>query len=194
MLVERNRMEALLYDFKEPFILTGLTNNLGYLPTEVYASVILKNSNGYFEYPPKVGYSFNFHDTFPIGWDDGGSPYDPSDDNINFTITFDLDNQGFYAIYDVYVDAEFHTVASANESALPVGVKVGESVDCYFSTFHSFTNNINNNITIIMDPTYIVGLVTTDATLALKISFSTLYAAILIDVNVNVNITWSHLI
>jgi hypothetical protein len=152
-----------------------------------------------FGYLGSIAYSgmnlgFNFHDTFPIGWDDGGSPYDPSDDNINFTITFDLDNQGFYAIYDVYVDADFHTVASANESALPVGVKVGESVDCYFSTFHSFTNNINNNITIIMDPTYIVGLVTTDATLALKISFSTLYAAILIDVNVNVNITWSHLI
>ena len=152
-----------------------------------------------FGYLGSIAYSgmnlgFNFHDTFPIGWDTGVLPYDPSDDNITFTITFDLDNQGFYAIYDVYIDAEFHTVASANESALPVGVKVGESIDTYFSTFHSFTNNINNNITLTMDQTYIMGLVTTDATLALKISFSTLYAAILINVNVNVNITWTHLI
>jgi len=152
-----------------------------------------------FGYLGSIAYSgmnlgFDFHDTFVLGWDKGALLFDPSDDNINITITFDLDNQGLYAIYDVYIDAEVHTEASANESALPVGVKVGESLDNYFSTFHSFTNNINNNITIIMDPTYIVGLATTDATLELKISFSTLYAAILINLNITVNIPWTHLI
>jgi hypothetical protein len=64
VLVVRNRMESLIYDFKEPFTLTGLTNNLGYLPTDVYVSVVFKNSNGYFDYPYKVGYKFNFHDTW----------------------------------------------------------------------------------------------------------------------------------
>ena len=152
-----------------------------------------------FGYLGSIAYSgmnlgFNFRDTFPVGWDDGGTLLDPSDDTINITITFDLDNQGFYAIYDILIDAEFHTVTSANESALPVGVKVGESLDNYFSTFHSFTNNTNNNITLIMDPTYIVGLATTDATLALKISFSTLYAAILVNLNISVNFPWTHLI
>jgi hypothetical protein len=151
-----------------------------------------------FGYLGSIAYSgmnlgFEFHDTHELEWDDGGTPLDLSDDNIYITITFDLDNQGFYAIYDVYIDAEFHTLTSANESALPVGVKVGESLDNYFSTFHSFTNNINNNITLKMDPTYIVGLATTDATLALKISFSTLYAAILINLNVSVNFPWTHL-
>ena len=63
-IVERNRMESVLYDFKEPFILTGLTNNLGYTPTEVYVTTIFRNGNGYFDYPPKVGYKFNFHDTW----------------------------------------------------------------------------------------------------------------------------------
>jgi len=61
VLVERNRMESVLFDIKEPFILSGLTNNLGYLPTEVYISVVLRNGNGYFVYPPKVGFKFNFH-------------------------------------------------------------------------------------------------------------------------------------
>jgi len=152
-----------------------------------------------FGYLGSIAYSgmnlgFNIHDTHELDWDDGGTLPDPSDDTIYITFTFDLDNQGFYAIYDVLIDAELHTVTSANESALPVGVKVGESLDNYFSTFHSFTNNINNNITLIMDPTYIVGLVTTDATLALKISFSTLYAAILINLNVSVNFDWTRLI
>ena len=139
--------------------------------------------------------SFNFHPTFVLDHDPGVLP-DPdySDDTINITVTFDLDNQGFYAIYDVYIDAEFRTVWSANESTLPVGVKVGGSVDNYFSTFHSFRNNLNNNITLVMDPAYIVGLATTDATLAFKISFSTLYAAIFINLNLTVDIPWNSLI
>jgi len=64
VVVEKNRMESVLYDFKNPFQLTGIKNNLGYTPTEVYVSVLLKNGNGYFDYPPKVGYSFHFHDTW----------------------------------------------------------------------------------------------------------------------------------
>lgn len=64
VLVERNRMESLLYDFKEPFVLKDILNNLGYTPTEVYVTVINRNANGYFNYPPKVGYKFNFHNTW----------------------------------------------------------------------------------------------------------------------------------
>lgn len=62
VLVEKNRMESVLFDFKEPFVLTGITNNLNYTPTEVYLTTIFKNSNGYFDYPPRVGFKFNFHD------------------------------------------------------------------------------------------------------------------------------------
>jgi hypothetical protein len=64
ILVERNRQESVLFDFKDTFSLSGITNNLGYTPTEVYVSIIFKNGNGLFEYPPKVGYKFNFHDSW----------------------------------------------------------------------------------------------------------------------------------
>jgi hypothetical protein len=64
VLVERNRPEAVLFDFKEPLVLSGLTNNLGYTPTEVFITTIFRNGNGYFDYPPKVGYKFNFHDSW----------------------------------------------------------------------------------------------------------------------------------
>jgi hypothetical protein len=64
VLVERNRPESVLFDFKKTFILTGITNNLKYTPTEVYVTMILRNGNGYFTYPPKVGYKFNFHDNW----------------------------------------------------------------------------------------------------------------------------------
>lgn len=64
VLVERNRQEALLFDFKNTFSLSGITNNLGYTPTEVYVTTIFRNSNGLFDYPPKVGFKFNFHDSW----------------------------------------------------------------------------------------------------------------------------------
>jgi hypothetical protein len=64
ILVERNRQESLLFDFKKTFTLSGLTNNLNYTPTEVYVSMIFRNENGFFDYPPKIGYKFNFHDSW----------------------------------------------------------------------------------------------------------------------------------
>jgi len=60
-IVQRNRMESVILDFKEPFSLSGITNNMGYTPTEIYISAIFRNQNGYFDYPLKVGYKFNFH-------------------------------------------------------------------------------------------------------------------------------------
>ena len=63
-LVERNRQEAVLFDFRDEFVLTGLTNNLGYAPTEIYLSVIFRNGSGYFDYPVKVGYRFHLHDSW----------------------------------------------------------------------------------------------------------------------------------
>jgi len=64
VIVERNRMESVIYDFMNPFVLTGITNNLNYTPTDLYVTILLKNGNGYFTYPPKVGWKFNFHDTW----------------------------------------------------------------------------------------------------------------------------------
>ena len=152
-----------------------------------------------FGYLGSVAYSgmnldFNLHDTPALDYDPGSDLIDLSDDTVNLTITFDLDNQGLYAIYDVYINAVFTTDTSTNTSALPEGVKVGESLQTYFSTFHAFTNNPNNNITIVMDPTYIPGLLTTDATLALEFSFFTFYAAILINLTIAINIPWNSLI
>lgn len=72
-LVERNRMESLLFDFKVPITLTGMTNNLNYTPTEVYVTTIFRNGNGYFNYPPKVGYSFHIHDYWIDNHFDGTS-------------------------------------------------------------------------------------------------------------------------
>jgi hypothetical protein len=78
VLVERNRMESLIYDFKTPLVLTGITNNLGYTPTDVYVTVIFKNGNGYFNYPPKVGYKFNFHTTWIDNHFDGNDSIETS--------------------------------------------------------------------------------------------------------------------
>jgi len=64
VIVEKNRPESVLFDFKKTFTLSGITNNLGYTPTDVYVTILLRNGNGYFTYPPKVGYKFNFHNNW----------------------------------------------------------------------------------------------------------------------------------
>lgn len=84
-LVIRNRMESVLYDFNNPFVLTGLTNNLGYTPTEIFLTVIFRNGNGYFEYPPKNGYKFNFHDTWIDNHFDGDSSKETNIPTTTFT-------------------------------------------------------------------------------------------------------------
>lgn len=85
VLVERNRMESLIYDFKEPLVLTGITNNLGYTPTDVYLTVIYRNSNGYFNYPPKVGWKFNFHNTWLDNHFSGTTSIDTNITTTSFT-------------------------------------------------------------------------------------------------------------
>ena len=87
VLVERNRMESVLFDFKEPFTLTGLTNNLNYTPTELYVTVIFRNGNGFFDYPVKVGYKFNFHDTWIDEHFDGSTSEESSLTYTTFTKT-----------------------------------------------------------------------------------------------------------
>ncbi|GAI62475.1 unnamed protein product, partial [marine sediment metagenome] len=61
-----------------------------------------------FGYLGSIAYSgmnlgFDFRDTFVVDHDPGALPFDLSDDTINVTITFDLNNQGFYAIYDINI-------------------------------------------------------------------------------------------
>ncbi len=116
---------------------------------------------------------------------------DFSDDTISTNITFDLNNQGFYAIYDAYIGVELIIQDSLNLSLLPVGLKIGGGGRT-FATFHSFTNYINNSVTLVIGSTYMMELATTDATFMLKFSFTTIYATILIALNLTIpDIPWS---
>lgn len=90
VLVERNRPESVLFDFKKTFTLTGITNNLGYTPTEVYITVLLRNGNGYFTYPPKVGYKFNFHNDWVDKQFSGNTSIETSIGKTSFTSNTNL--------------------------------------------------------------------------------------------------------
>ncbi|MHA1534380.1 MAG: hypothetical protein ACTSP8_06575 [Promethearchaeota archaeon] len=119
---------------------------------------------------------------------------DFSDDTISTNITFDLNNQGFYAIHNAYVGVELRIQDSMNLSLLPIGLKIGGG-EKTFETFHSFTNYINNSVTLVIGSTYMMELATTDATLELILSFNTVYASILINLNITVSdIPWTALI
>jgi hypothetical protein len=108
VLVERNMMESLIYDFKEPFILTGLTNNLGYLPTDLYVTVILANRNGYFQYPPKVGWKFNFHNTWVDEHFNGTGSTETSITTSGFSRTISATTYNFVSGTDLPLNTVLH--------------------------------------------------------------------------------------
>ncbi|MFW9866455.1 MAG: hypothetical protein ACFFEN_10205 [Candidatus Thorarchaeota archaeon] len=137
----------------------------------------------------------NLHDSFGYNRDPGLNP-DPdySDDTISLTITFDVNNRGIYAIYNVYIDVSIYTVSSTNPIDLPVGVKIGEAVDSYQGTFHSFTFYPNNNVTVDINPLYAEGLITTDADLEFQIALSTRYAGILVDLTIFIQTVWNSIV
>lgn len=62
--VEQNRPESVLYHFKNSIDLSQYRNNLGYTPTEIFLTTIFRNGDGYFNYPPRHGWKFNFHDSW----------------------------------------------------------------------------------------------------------------------------------
>ena len=81
--VEQNRPESVLYHFKNAVDIRGLRNNYNYTPTEVYLTTTFRNRNGYFNYPPRNGWKFNFHNTWVDEQFDMG--FSGSDTNLPFT-------------------------------------------------------------------------------------------------------------
>ena len=134
----------------------------------------------------------NLHDAFGYDYDNGGTPINFADDSLDFTITFDVRNMGLYAINNVVLNAEIHTLTTDNASALPWNTKIGSAPSAYQNTFHSFTETLNQDIILSIDTIYIKGLITTNGNLQLKISFSTLYALNYISVNVSLAVPWTH--
>ncbi|MFX1322845.1 MAG: hypothetical protein ACFFAQ_14505 [Promethearchaeota archaeon] len=140
--------------------------------------------------------SVDLHDTFDIGHYDGGSPVDPTDDTINITMTFDVQNKGIYAIHDVNLDVDVYTVTTSHTLPydLPDNTKIGELTGVHYFEFSSFSTTKDRNLTVLIDPTYTAALATNDATLSFRISFIALYAGIFINLNISIEVPWVHLV
>ena len=172
---------------KKKFRLSKVFKAFGFLMSLVtigyFASVIFSGMN----LRPVI------HPTFVPGYNDKGTPT-LADDTINLTVTFDMINNGIYAVYDVNISMGIFTETTANSSALPEYTKIGESPNHYYPAFHSFTQTLNQTLTIDINPLYTPGLLTTDATLKFQISFETVYALIYIDLNISITSPWTALI
>jgi len=83
--VEQNRPESVLYHFKNSIDLNQYRNNLGYVPTEVFVTTIFRNGHGYFNYPPRMGWRFNMHDSWVDNQFDNN--FSGSDTNLPSTTT-----------------------------------------------------------------------------------------------------------
>lgn len=130
VIVERNRMESVLYDFKDPINIKNLKNNLGYKPTEIYLTTIFKNGNGYFNYPPKVGYRFNFHDSWIDNHFDGEKSLETTILKENFTVNNKTFTRGLPLPKDTILNGSY---VEYNKSEIKERIISG--------TYHKLTNS-----------------------------------------------------
>jgi len=145
-LVERNRMESVIFDFKDSFILTGLTNNLDFTPTEVYLSVINRNGSGYFD-QVKVGYRFHLHDTWIDNHFSGTTSVEPS---IQLDTAFTKDGVTFHPFKGLNIgDTLIGAFVEYNHSELKERV-ISEA-------FHKLSNPVTIFNYRQEDPTYYSG-------------------------------------
>ncbi|MHA2087054.1 MAG: hypothetical protein ACW972_02180 [Promethearchaeota archaeon] len=150
---------------------------LGYFGTLVYSGLNL---------------GFDIDESFVPDHNPGNPFPDLSDDTISINMSFDVSNQGIYAIYDLTIDVRFFVQTSTNTSALPLGTVVGQSLSNNYGTIHSFSIRPDNTVTVVIDPSWIPAFLTTTCTLEFRLSFSTLYAGILVDLNISLyNVPWT---
>lgn len=172
---------------KKQFKLSKLFKAAGFLMGLVimgyFASIIYSGMN----------LNFNLHEIGPTDfvWDHGAlADPDYSDDTINVTLTFDITNNGIYAIYDVNMSLELYTEDTEFPLLLDEYTKIGDAQNKYYGTIHSFSQLTDQTLSILINTTYAGGLVVSDATLKLVISFETLYAAIYIDLELSLPVPW----
>jgi hypothetical protein len=150
---------------------------MGLLIMGYFASIIYSGMN----------LNFHLHEMVPsdVGWDKAGTLSNYTDDSINITLTFDIINNGLYAIYDVNLSLGLY---ASN------GTKLGGAPNQYFGEFHSFTQTLDQSVTLVVNSTYVGYLILNSDTLTLQISFETLYAAIYIYLTLNLPVAWSALV
>jgi hypothetical protein len=131
--VEQNRPESVLYHFKNTIDLSKYTNNLGYTPTEVFLTTIFRNGNGYFNYPPRMGWRFNFHDTWmddQFNFDfSGGDTNLPSSTFTQSGITF---TKGEELPLDTILDGDFVEFNNVDFKETVIS-----------NAFHKISSNVN---------------------------------------------------
>lgn len=128
---------------------------------------------------------------FVPGYDNNGTPLNFSDDSLNFTISFDMKNGGIYTMGDVNLKLELWTAWSANESALPVGIKIGETVNSSFGNFPAFSETYNHTLTVAVDPLYIVPVVNVSCAIDFRFRFSAFYGGIFVDFQMSFIDNWT---
>ncbi|TFG01365.1 MAG: hypothetical protein EU539_14135 [Promethearchaeota archaeon] len=116
--------------------------------------------------------------------------YNPPDE-LNFTLTYDLSNGGIYPLTNLNLKSEIWVTSSDNESALPPDTKIGESAITHYASIGAFDGVFNQNLTAIMDNSYIEGLVTTNASLSYNLIFDTEFGGISINATLRIPIPWN---
>ncbi len=123
---------------------------------------------------------------------DNGTLDDFSDDLLNMSFQFNVNNGGVYSIFDIRLDISLRTYNTTNTTALPDGEKIGGTPTSQIFEFRRFSSYTSQNFTIILETDYIEGLLLNNATLRYEISFTARYAGIDVSIDTFFNQPWEN--
>ncbi len=132
-------------------------------------------------------------DGFSYSYDPGSNPLDISDDKVNMSLQFSVDNQGVYSILDVRLDVDIlvRDCTNGTDILIPDNTRIGGSADYEYNFMH-FTTTTSENFTMSILPGYVAKLVVCNATLVFEISFEGRYAQLTADVDLSFTQEWTN--
>jgi hypothetical protein len=130
---------------------------------------------------------------FFYSYDDGGTTLDPSDDKVNMSVQFSVDNNGIYSILDVRLDIAISVRDCTNgtDILIPDGTTISATPDREYN-FYRGTSKTSENFTISIYNEYVDELVVCNATLLFDISFQARYAQLTADVDLMFEQEWTN--
>lgn len=130
---------------------------------------------------------------FFYSYDDGATPLDPSDDKVNMSVQFSVDNNGIYSILDVRLDIAISVRDCTNgtDILIPDGTTISATPDREYN-FYRGASVTSENFTISIYNEYVDELVVCNATLLFDISFQARYAQLTADVDLMFEQEWTN--
>lgn len=134
-------------------------------------------------------------DGLDFAYDWNGTLNDTSDDTLSIFLMFSIHNGGVWSIFDVRLDIDIlvqNCINGTGDTLIADDTRIGGSPDIEYN-FLQFTSTTSENISMSIEPAYLIKLLPCTADLLFQLSFEARYAQLTLDVDLTFTMPWENL-